>query len=109
MVKALKPDSEGAGRWYIDGYLYIETENAYYKIKTDRPKQTYVEELNGAILTFEHPPVVEDGRTIVSLRFLSENPGYTVTRNKKTSAASIVSDSAKNMQNADIQCTINGL
>ena len=69
--------------WYIDGYLCAENENAYYKFKVDWEDKIYVE-LNGAILAFEQPPVVEDGRTLVPMRFLFECLGDKVTWDEET-------------------------
>ena len=73
----------GVYGWYKDGFLYVEEENDYLKIQVDKPNNVYIE-LNGKILAFEKPPVVEEDRTLVPMRFLFECLGDTVTWDEET-------------------------
>ena len=69
--------------WYTNGNLYIELENEYLKIPIEKRSETYVK-VDENILAFEQPPVVEDGRTLVPMRFLFECLGDKVTWDEET-------------------------
>ena len=78
--------------WYKDGYLYLETETQYYKLKVDWPDYTYIK-LDDKILAFEQPPVVENDRTLVPMRFLFEQLGDSVAWDEETQTVTASNES----------------
>lgn len=51
--------------------------------------------LNGEILGFEEPPVIEDGRTLVPMRFIFEKLGADVNWNDETQTVTASNDNSK--------------
>ena len=60
---------------------------------SEAPESDVYVQVNDVVLGFSVPPVTEDDRTLVPMRFLSENLGYTVTWNEETKTASIIEPS----------------
>lgn len=52
-------------------------------------------QLNGNILGFEQPPVIDDGRTLVPMRFLFEQMGAQVMWNDGTQTATVIQNGQK--------------
>ena len=69
--------------WYANGYLYVNREECYEKMQVTWPEYTYVK-VNGNILGFNQPPVMENDRTLVPMRFLFEQLGDTVVWDDQT-------------------------
>ncbi|MBQ2967463.1 MAG: hypothetical protein IJE10_05020 [Clostridia bacterium] len=99
--------------WYNDGYLYTATVvtgkgAGYYKMKVDWPEYTYVE-LNGTLLGFEQPPVTENDRTLVPMRFLFEQMGDTITWDEETMTATVSNGENTIVFGIDnVKATVNG-
>jgi hypothetical protein len=78
----------------IGDKLVIRCGDVYYKYNlaylaaTVPQSDTYVE-FNGEILGFDTPPVIEDGRTLVPMRFLFEKMGETVDWEQTTQTATV--------------------
>jgi hypothetical protein len=77
-----------------DDKLYVHVGSGYqvYNLAdlaaTVPQSDTYVE-FNGEILGFDTPPVIEDGRTLVPMRFLFEKMGETVDWEQTTQTATV--------------------
>ena len=71
-------------RWCTDEYMYIRFLKQLYKIPIRLLKSDVTIALDDKILAFEQPPVVEDGRTLVPMRFLFECLGDKVTWDEET-------------------------
>ncbi len=85
------PDAESglaALRWMSDEYFYYDSsDDKYYRMPISQlDKNTYVR-LNDTILGFDQPPVMEDDRTLVPMRFLFEQMGAEVTWDEEIQAA----------------------
>ncbi len=66
-------------------------------------KQSYV---NGKHIMMDAPPFIQDGRTLIPLRFISENLGYSVSWNGETQVITITLPEAKKEENvvkADVE------
>ncbi len=74
--------------WATDDYIYIDQDVEYvFRIPMYQfDDLTYVQ-LNDKILGFDQPPVMEDDRTLVPMRFLFEQMGAEVTWDEETQAA----------------------
>ena len=100
-----------------NGYLYLET-NADKRIKislnelnkeldamADAPYVMY----NDEILGFRQPPVIENDRTLIPIRFLFEQMGATVDWNGETQTATITQDNtAVAFSINDTEADVNG-
>ncbi len=72
------------------------------------PNPVYVK-LNGNILGFDTPPVIEDERTLIHIRFLFEQMGATVDWNGDTQTATISQDNtAVTFSIDDTEADVNG-
>ncbi len=74
--------------WATDDYIYIDQDVEYiFRIPMYQfDDLTYVQ-LNDKILGFDQPPVMEDDRTLVPMRFLFEQMGAEVTWDEANQAA----------------------
>ena len=72
--------------WEYDGYMYIENEDSYYKMKLEPPNNPYVI-LDGELLAFEEIPVRENDSLLVPMRFMFEQMGAEVDWNQQTKTA----------------------
>lgn len=72
--------------WSIGDLLYIESDDKIYNYCINRIDNVMVR-LNDKILAFEQPPVIEEGRTLVPMRFLFEQMGAEVEWNAETKTA----------------------
>ncbi len=74
--------------WATDDYIYIDQDVEYvFRIPMYQfDDLTYVQ-LNDKILGFDQPPVMEDDRTLVPMRFLFEQMGAEVTWDETNQAA----------------------
>lgn len=65
-------------------------------------------ELNDTILAFEQPPIIEDGRTLVPMRFLFEQMGADVDWNAETQTAmATLNNTAVTFAIDDTEATVN--
>ena len=97
-----------------DGYSYKGSALSHEELKERRsklvrltiPKQVVYDELErqkgapyvklqNTILGFEQPPVIEEGRTLVPMRFLFEQMDKEVEWNQETQTATVTGDSAR--------------
>ncbi len=69
--------------WYANGFLYVNREDCYEKMAVSWPEYTYVK-VNDNILGFNQPPVMENDRTLVPMRFLFEQLGDKVVWDDQT-------------------------
>ncbi len=96
VYKISVPDKNGAKLenwfdrciWATDDYIYIDQDVEYvFRIPMYQfDDLTYVQ-LNDKILGFDQPPVMEDDRTLVPMRFLFEQMGAEVTWDEANQAA----------------------
>ena len=80
--------ANGGYAWATDNYIYID-QNIDYILRipiSQFDNQVYVQ-LNDKILGFDQPPVIEEGRTLVPMRFLFEQMGANVEWNEETKSA----------------------
>ncbi|MDD4689886.1 MAG: copper amine oxidase N-terminal domain-containing protein [Eubacteriales bacterium] len=73
--------------WYDYHKIYIP-KSEVYSVLENLKNAMYVK-LNDNILGFEQPPVVEDDRTLVPMRFLFEQMGADVNWNEQTQTAKV--------------------
>lgn len=76
--------------WCTDEYLYIDVnDNEYYRIPMKYLTDNIIVLYNNKALAFDTPPVVEDGRTLVPMRFLFEQMGADVEWDGETQTATV--------------------
>ena len=78
--------------WGLDSrqtHTYLTTPAQPIYDELERLKSVPYIQLNGNILGFETPPVVEEGRTLVPMRFLFEQMGESVTWDDATQTATV--------------------
>ena len=80
-------DFENSIIWYADEYIYISTNDNYYRINTNELKTNILVILNDKILQFKNPPVMESDRILVPMRFLFEQMGANVNWNDSMQTA----------------------
>jgi hypothetical protein len=78
----------------IGSQLVVRSDNTIYRynmsdLETTVPQSDVYVELNGEILGFDTPPIIEDGRTLVPMRFLFEKLGETVEWENDTQTATV--------------------
>ena len=75
--------------WATEDYVFIDVDReTYYRIPIDDTfKQNVIVRLNDKILGFDQPPVTENDRTLVPMRFLFEQMGAEVTWDDATQTA----------------------
>ncbi len=99
-IEILYPDYDGALRdchWWKDKLIFRTSDKIFeYDISEIRnilnqkcPIDTPYIKLNNSILGFETPPVIEDGSTLVPIRFLFEQMGAQVDWEQATRTATI--------------------
>ncbi len=65
--------------------------------------------MDGNVLAFEQPPVIENDRTLIPIRFLFEQMGANVTWNQETQAATVTqNDTAVTFRINDTEADVNG-
>ena len=95
--------------WCTEEYMYVDNQTEYYKIPMSHFTENILVILDGKVLGFINPPVVENDRTLVPMRFLFEQMGDTVTWNEETMTAT-----ASNGENTivfgidNVNATVNG-
>lgn len=77
--------------WYQDGTVYLELYDEVLAFDLNFEPATYIN-VKGRILAFDYPPVVENDRTLVPMRFLFEFLGDTVTWDEETQTATAQSE-----------------
>jgi hypothetical protein len=88
-----KKDFKGENTGYTSGNVYIKYGGASGAQTQSPASQTDVRVIvNGAILTFDQPPIIENGRTLVPLRGIFEALGANVTWNQSTQTVTAVKD-----------------
>ena len=93
--------------WEYDGFAYVETEDAYYKMKLEPPKNPYIF-VNNELLAFEEIPKIEDDRLLVPMRFLFEQMGAEVEWDGKAqSATAVTGDNAVTFLIDNVKATVN--
>ena len=97
-------------KFYIKNYnilLSTDKETFYAAMEEleDTPKVKYQD----TYLAFEQPPVIENGRTLIPIRFLFEQMGATVDWNADTQTATISQDNtAVSFAIDDTEADVNG-
>lgn len=96
--------------WATDNYVYIDQDIEYIiripMVQFDN--QIYVQ-LNDKILGFDEPPVIEDDRTLVPMRFLFEQMGADVEWNQETqTATATMNNTAVAFSINDTNAEVNG-
>lgn len=74
--------------WIYENNLFIETFDKIYKMPMDIPRNVYIM-LNDNILGFGTPPVIENNRLLVPMRFLLEQMGSKVNWNSDKQAIKV--------------------
>ena len=93
--------------WEYDGYMYIENEDSYYKMKLEPPNNPYII-LDGELLAFEEIPVRENDSLLVPMRFLFEQMGAEVDWNQQTkTATAALAGNAVTFSIDNINATVN--
>ena len=74
--------------WATDDYVYIDQDIEYIlRIPMSQLKDQIYVRLNDTILAFDEPPVIENDRTLVPMRFLFEQMGADVEWDQATRTA----------------------
>ena len=74
--------------WTTDSYVYIDFDKqTYFRVKISDLTGKPLVLLNDKILGFSQPPVMENDRTLVPMRFLFEQMGADVNWNEETQTA----------------------
>ena len=86
--------------WTTGSYVYIDFDKqTYFRVKISDLTGKPLVQLNDKILGFSQPPVMENDRTLVPMRFLFEQMGADVNWNEETQTAT-----ATVPINTDAQC-----
>ena len=75
------------GKIYINDYLKINEADIEKELNELKQNTVAYVVLNDSILSFDQPPVIEEGRTLVPMRFLFEQMGANVEWNEETKSA----------------------
>ena len=75
------------GNIYIDDSLKINEADIEKELNELKQNTVAYVVLNDSILSFDQPPVIEEGRTLVPMRFLFEQMGANVDWNEETKSA----------------------
>mgnify|MGYP005889038661 CR=1 FL=1 len=75
------------GNIYIDDSLKINEADIEKELNELKQNTVAYVVLNDSILSFDQPPVIEEGRTLVPMRFLFEQMGANVEWNEETKSA----------------------
>ena len=75
------------GKIYINDYLKINEADIEKELSELKQNTVAYVVLNDSILSFDQPPVIEEGRTLVPMRFLFEQMGANVEWNEETKSA----------------------
>jgi hypothetical protein len=75
-------------------YAYYRTPKQLLYDELNRMKTAPYIEINNTILGFDEPPVIQDGRTLVPMRFLFEQMGADVDWNNETQTATAKQDNS---------------
>lgn len=90
-------------------YYIIQKDKFREKLNVLQNGQTPYVIYNDTILAFEQPPVIENDRTLIPIRFLFEQMGATVDWNGDTQTATISQDNtAVSFSINDIEADVNG-
>ena len=75
--------------WSTEKYIYFEPlyMDCFYRLPISQLKNKIYVQLNDKILGFSQPPVIENDRTLVPMRFLFEQMGADVNWNEETQTA----------------------
>ena len=76
--------------WFDKDYLYMDIdEEKYYRIPMKYFTDNVIVTYGDKALAFETPPVIENGRTLVPMRFLFEQMGAEVSWDEATQTATV--------------------
>ena len=78
------------GKIYINDTLKINEADIEKELNELKQNTVAYVVLNDSILSFDQPPVIEEGRTLVPMRFLFEQMGANVEWNEETKSARAV-------------------
>lgn len=75
--------------WMTKDYLYLEDESNYYRMPMSYITDNIIVTYGDKALAFETPPVIENGRTLVHMRFLFEQMGAEVSWDDASKTATV--------------------
>lgn len=102
-------DNSGFYSFRAGDYIYAQKDrDYYYRIYAPKTENIYVV-LNNKILGFSTPPIIENGRTLVPMRFLFEQMGADVEWDQETqTATATMNNTAVAFSINDTSAEVNG-
>ncbi len=100
--------------WYYNNNVYAIGINRIYKIPVEQFSENIMIILNDNILQFSQPPVIENDRTLVPMRFLFEQMGAEVIWDEATQTATAIAPANKDESRSvtfaidDVSAIVNG-